>query len=204
MSKALSTEKTMTVKEVADILGVTTEAIKWNIRNIYPDLMKNGVKTLLTEKQVTKIKKNMIPTSQLVGAKTESEMVEKTMEVLTFWKQKHDELKLENEVLKPKALIADEAIRDKDKHYSIRDAGKHIGLNQKRIFEILRDHDLLTKKRLPTQKALNLGLLTLKTNTVDGTNRPQSVMTMENICNFNYKITEKHITRKSVLIEKNK
>lgn len=85
----------------------------------------------------------------------------------------------------PKISIADTALRDKEKQYSITDAGKHIGLHQSEMFKTLRSKRLLTVRDLPTQKALNENVLSIKTNTVNGKNRPQAVMTMENIMNFN-------------------
>jgi predicted ArsR family transcriptional regulator len=48
----------MTVREVSEVLGVTDEAIKKHIRGLWPDLMRNGITTYLSEAQVTKIKRN--------------------------------------------------------------------------------------------------------------------------------------------------
>jgi phage antirepressor YoqD-like protein len=85
------------------------------------------------------------------------------------------------ELQAPKVELADKCIRS-SKNMSITDAGKHLGVRQKDMFEIMRDNQYLTVKRLPTQKALDRKVLTLKTN-VDK-NFKQSVMTMENIMNF--------------------
>ena len=41
----------MTVKEVADVFGVTAEAIKKHIRELYPDIIQNGV--IRTAKGIT-------------------------------------------------------------------------------------------------------------------------------------------------------
>lgn len=45
-------EKTMTVKEIADVMGVSTDTIKNCIRRVYPDKMQNGKTTYLNEKEV--------------------------------------------------------------------------------------------------------------------------------------------------------
>jgi anti-repressor protein len=60
----------MTVREVAAVLGVTDEAIKKHIRELWPELMRNGERTYLTEEQVTEIKQKMTPTTKVVGALT--------------------------------------------------------------------------------------------------------------------------------------
>jgi predicted transcriptional regulator len=66
----------MTVKEVAGLLGVTPEAVKKHVRAMYPESIRNGLKTTLTEAQITEIKRKMIPTTQVVGAVTDLEAAE--------------------------------------------------------------------------------------------------------------------------------
>ncbi len=123
MTKELSTEITMTAKEVSQALGVTTEAIKWHVRKLYPDCIKNGVAIRLTEKQVTEIKKKMIPTSQLVAASTDTEMVEKTAEVINWLSDKIQEIKAEKDNLQ---IQLDEA----KKWYSVKRV-KNLGYLEK-------------------------------------------------------------------------
>jgi predicted ArsR family transcriptional regulator len=60
----------MTVKEVAEVLGVTDEAIKKHIRELYPDLMKERVTTFLNEKQITEIKRRMRLTTKVASTIT--------------------------------------------------------------------------------------------------------------------------------------
>jgi phage antirepressor YoqD-like protein len=88
-------------------------------------------------------------------------------------------------LMTPKAELADKALRDESKHYSITDAGKHIGLSQSKMFALMREKKLITRKNLPTQKAIELNILQLRTNVdCNGKNRPQSIMTMEQMDNF--------------------
>jgi len=78
-------EKHMTIGAVAGILGVTTEAIKKHIRNIYPEILGNGKITVLSESQVTEIKKHMRPTTQVVASQTSLErasIVNQAIEIL--------------------------------------------------------------------------------------------------------------------------
>ena|GEM_PF-2529763 len=57
--------KSMSVREVADILECNPETIKNHIRELWPDLMQIGVSTFLTEEQISIIKKKM--SSKFVG-----------------------------------------------------------------------------------------------------------------------------------------
>lgn len=88
----LSNEKFMTVQEVAEILGVSGEAIKWHIRKLFPEILENGKTTYLNDSQVTEIKRYMIPTNQLVGSNTEKEMAEMTLKVIQYHIQKRKEI----------------------------------------------------------------------------------------------------------------
>jgi len=68
--KQLAQEKRMAVKEVAEIFGVTKEAIIKHIRDLYPEILTPKKKTYLSEAQVTEIKKRMKQTTEVVSAKT--------------------------------------------------------------------------------------------------------------------------------------
>lgn len=190
--KKLSAEDTMTAKEVSEVLGVTPEAIKKHVRKLFPRAIANGKTTRLSKFQVTEIKRLMIPTTQVVAAKTDLDMINQAAEVMNWLTNKNNELQKENNFLKtevktlePKAEFADTAIRDNTTNYSIRDAGKHLGLNQTQIFKLMREKGLLTSKNLPSQKALDYNVLSIRTNVcLDGKNKPQAVMTMENIFNL--------------------
>ncbi len=97
--------------------------------------------------------------------------------------EKNEALELEAKQNAPKVELATQCLRD-ETTMSIRDAGKHLGLSQTKIFSIMRDNAYLTIKRLPTQKALDRKVLDVKTNSTDNGNKSQAVMTMENIMNF--------------------
>jgi phage antirepressor YoqD-like protein/AraC-like DNA-binding protein len=56
MNELFCNEKTMTVKEVAEALGVSEGTIKHHIRKLFPTLMQNGKVTYLNEEQATAIK----------------------------------------------------------------------------------------------------------------------------------------------------
>jgi predicted transcriptional regulator len=54
--KNLAIERTMTVSEVAGALGLSYEAIRKYIRELYPDKLQHGKTTYLTEAEVVSIK----------------------------------------------------------------------------------------------------------------------------------------------------
>jgi hypothetical protein len=51
--------KTMTIRELAETIGCHPETIKGHIRELWPDLMANGVTTFLNEDQATAILEKM-------------------------------------------------------------------------------------------------------------------------------------------------
>ncbi len=191
MSNHLSkTLRLMTVKEVAELLEVTPEAIKKWVRELFPDKIKNGVKTSLTEAEVTAIKLKMRPTTKVVATKTNLEKELLIQQAMMFQQEKIQtmqyELDCKNALLEfqaPKVELADKCLRDITT-MSITNAGKHLGIRQTRIFKIMRDNKYLTSKNVPTQKALDRKILEVRTNNTVNGNKPQAVMTMENIMNF--------------------
>lgn len=93
--------------------------------------------------------------------------------------QKEAQLKLQA----PKVELAETCLRS-DKEMSITDAGKHLGLRQSEIFKIMRDNGYLTKKNVPTQKALDRNILSVKTGENNEQTWKQAVMTLDNIMEF--------------------
>lgn len=151
--------KTMTVKEVSSILNVTPEAIKKHIRKLFPTLITNGKTTYLTQVHVADIKKNMIPTTAVVGASTEAEMVEKTIEVMGWLKSKYEEAQKQIVILKPKAEKYDSFISSTGT-IDMREVAhilniKNVGRNN--LMEILRRQGILSKNNHPYQNLIRLG-----------------------------------------------
>jgi phage antirepressor YoqD-like protein len=145
----------------------------------------------LTEEEVTIIKLKLRPTTKVVANKTQLEKNLLIQQAFGFLKEQEESLRLELTEAKkqltlqaPKVKLAEECIRDKDKHYSITNAGKQLGLKRTFIFNLMIEKHLLTSEKLPTQHALNRDFISLRTNTIGGKNYPQAVMTMENIYNF--------------------
>ena len=196
----LTNEKTMTTKEVAEVLGVTERSVRRHAQKL--GLTRNGVKTLITEKQATDIKNSIAKSGrndldnvvQLKNVSTESEENEIVMKAIAILKRKSDEYKQRAEIaetkcveLQPKADYADTALKTKNQ-LTIRDAGKLLQIRQSNMFGFIRFKKLLTTKGVPSQKSLDMNILTLKQyviNTDDGpVTKDSACMTMQNIDNF--------------------
>lgn len=91
----------MTVKEVAEIFGVTAEAVKKWVRELYPEIIQNGVAIELNEAHVTAIKMHMRPTTKVLGAQTDMEMSLRLMECATYFREKYEESLHAIEEMKP-------------------------------------------------------------------------------------------------------
>ncbi len=161
--KGLSTETKMSIQEVATILGVNEDSIQHHVRNLFPGLMRNGVKTFLTESQVYEIKQRMQPTKALVGAVTEIEMLQKSLEVFSWMQSKIQNQEAKIAELTPRAEFADH-VAESAHHYDFREACKELaieGIGQKRLFGWCRSNGILMASNEPYQEFVERGLLKL-------------------------------------------
>ena len=174
----------MTISQISEILEVTTEAIKKHIRELWPNKMKDGVLTMLSEYEITEIKKRMKPTTAVVAAQTALDIEEMTIKVITYHKAEAEKYKaqLENE----KWLRAIEApmvesfheLQRSEKTMKITDAAKHFGLHVKtQVYPYLRAMKYLNQDDTPSQSALDAGYLAIRqARCHDGEFRPQAVV----------------------------
>ena len=158
-------DQRMTVKEIADVLGVTEEAIKKHIRNLYPELMQNGMTTYLNQKQVTEIKQKMLPTTQVVGAVTDLEAAEMLLKSATHFKarfeqEKQARIEAERKLAEaePDAAFTRLAIKSKDV-ISVNAAAKtlKLGYGDKTLFKKLRNKKILMPDNVPYQTYISRG-----------------------------------------------
>lgn len=155
----VSAERTMSIREVADVFGVGPEAIKKHVRTMYPELLKNGVQTYLNEEQVTAIKKRMLPTTQVVGAVTDREMAEKAAEVMQWLSLKVQDLSGQLEEARPKIEFFDQVTNSKDA-IDIGSAAKVLnvkGIGRNKLFQTLRDAGVLQRNNQPYQEYIDRG-----------------------------------------------
>ena len=193
----------MTVKEVAEILGLDIRTVQLKVKELFPDIVANGKITYLTQTQVTAVKLRIQENGHLATSNDRSRLanmpktpleedllIQQAMQIqanrVLILTQDNERMKNRLKLQAPLVALADESLRDVTTHFSITNAGKQIGLSQTKIFALMNEKKLLTASKLPTQKALDKGILTLRTNVVCGKNRPQAVMTMANIFNFKF------------------
>jgi DNA-binding Lrp family transcriptional regulator len=123
----LAAGKTMTVREVAEVLGISPETVRANGKALYPDLFVNGVTTYLNEEQVTAIKlkiqghHNLQTTLEVQNIKTRLEKALLIQQAMRFQGEMIAELETENATLKqqaeadrPKVEMFDRARRSSD------------------------------------------------------------------------------------------
>jgi phage antirepressor YoqD-like protein len=147
----LTNGKTMTVKEVAEVLGVTPEAIKKHTREMYPEILRDGVTTYLNEEQVTAIKQTMIPTTQVAGALTSLDIERMTLQVIEYHVSRVRELEKEVAVMKPKAEFFNQ-VADSHDALQMRDVAATLNLTgwgRNRIFKFLREQGVLDSRNIP-------------------------------------------------------
>jgi phage antirepressor YoqD-like protein len=185
----LSKEKTMTVNEVSDILKVDVRTIQRYAKELFPEIVKHGSTTRLNEIQVTKIKLELtknysIDSDSVVAVKTKLEKALLIQQAMQFQQEIINEQQAEIEILKPKAIAFDVLMKTDDM-MSITDAAKHFNMSQKVVFVLLRSNGYLTLSSLPTQKAIDKDILTLKeTVCKDNKTRAQAVVKMCQLNNF--------------------
>lgn len=151
----------MTIRQVAEALGVTPEAIKKHVREMYPENIKNGIMTYLDEEQVTEIKRRMVPTTEVVAAVTSLDIERMTLQVIQYHASKVKELETALAIAAPKAESHDAMMRS-EKTMSITQCAKHFGVHPKtEVFPYLRARGYLTSKDLPSQDALDADILAL-------------------------------------------
>jgi len=152
-------DKRMTVSEVASILGVTPEAIKKHARELFPEILQNGLTTYLNEAQVTEIKSMMIPTTQVVAATTDTEMRQKAAEVMAWLLRDNEALKAKNAELEPKAAFFDQ-VADSKTALQMRDVAAALNLpgwGRNKIFLYLRNNGILDEKNIPYRELQDRG-----------------------------------------------
>jgi phage antirepressor YoqD-like protein len=159
-------DKRMTVREVAEVLGVTSEAIKKHIWELYPLLMKDGVTTLLGEEQITEIKSRLRPTTKVVGSITDLEAAEMLLKSAEHFKVRFEQerkLRIETEsklaIAEPKAAFFDQ-VADSQDALQMRDVAAALNISdmgRNKIFEVLRKKGILDDRNIPYREYQDRG-----------------------------------------------
>jgi phage antirepressor YoqD-like protein len=153
--------KRMTVREVAEVLGVTDEAVKKHIRELWPDLMRNGITTYLTEEHIMEIKHRMLPTTSVVGAITDLEAAEMLIKIAEHFKVRFEQerkVRIETEsklaITEPKAEFFDQ-VADSNDAFNMRNVAAVLnihGWGRNKIFQHLRSKGVLDDRNVPYRK----------------------------------------------------
>lgn len=156
-------EKTMTVKEVAEVLGVSRELITKRIRELFPEKMQRGSTTYLNEAEVTVIKKRIEQNAHLAPSydhtklldmpKTNLEkqlLIRQAMqlqnEMIAELEAENEQLKIENAKAKPKAAYYDTLI-ERGNSTNIRTTAKELGFSEKQFIKQLQINRFLYRDK---------------------------------------------------------
>ena len=159
----------MTVDEVACVLGYDSEYLRKKCAEL--GFTRNGVKTLLNEEQVTKLKSVLIPRSSDMkvrgqNAVTHLEMLQNIQRDIQWLISYNAELQAENE---RQAQELKEAVPKVEFYNAVTDSKDCIDIGQvakvlnvryvgrNKLFEILRNKNVLDRKNQPYQKYVDLG-----------------------------------------------
>jgi phage antirepressor YoqD-like protein len=164
----LSVEKTMTVKEVAEVLQVSTDLVQKIIRKLGDDhhpVKNNQGGYLLNEAQVTAIKlqieKNpyLSSTGQVVKTNLEKALIIKQaaifqQEIIDSLTTKNQQLQIENKEMLPKADFYDQVAGSADA-IEMREVAAVLnreGWGRNKVFSILRQSKVLDGDNLPYRR----------------------------------------------------
>lgn len=154
--------KVMTVSQVADVLGVTPEAIKKHVRELWPGEMVNGKAYLLTEEQAVEIKRHMRPTTKLAGAVTELEENQTIANALMILQRRNEEYKRRAEEAERRNAI----LMHTQKLYTVTEIAKELGMTSaEKLNKVLEEAGIQYKVNgtwVPKAKYADLGYFEIK------------------------------------------
>ena len=148
-------ERTMTVKEVSEILGVTERTVQRHLKSIRDSLdniveVQNGIKSLITEKEVTLIKKKIelsgrndvinpavLPKTNLEKQLLIRQAMQLQNEMIAELEAENKQLKIENEQQKPKVEYFD-ALINRGNSTNIRNTAKELKIPERQFIKMLQ------------------------------------------------------------------
>jgi phage antirepressor YoqD-like protein len=180
MNELTLSGKTMTVREMAKALGCDPETVKGHIRELFPDLMRNGKLTYLNEAQVTIVLERMKkPVSsgaaanlqfQIAGSETSQSRV---LRIYLLHRQIEEEMQAEIDeqkaraehaesklaIAEPKAEFFDQ-VADSQDALQMRDVAAALnipGMGRNKIFDSLRKKNILDDRNIPYREYQDCG-----------------------------------------------
>lgn len=165
-------EKMFSVKEIAENIGTSYDVINNAVKRVFPEVVKNGKKTMLSKIQVTELieelKSHTKTTEQLTfetGSKvakvytelTPALKIKKAMELMQEgYEEELSILRAKNAEMQPKAEVYDR-ISDGTGCFSMNQTAKALKLPYGRIklFERLRAEGILNSDNSPKQEQID-------------------------------------------------
>ena len=183
---AITGDKRMTVKEVAQAFNCAESTIQKHIKDIFPEIVQHGKTTWLTEKQVTQIKLelgvhgNSLPSSGLPKTLLEKQMLIRQAsmlqdEIIADLTRELEESNKQLQMQAPKVDFYD-AVTGSNDAIDMKNAAKvlNMGIGRNILFDILRENKILMADNSPYQKYIDSGyfrVIESKWNTPDGETR---------------------------------
>lgn len=158
----IAKEKTMTIKEISQMLGVSRDLIEKRVKEFYPNKMKKGVTTHLNQMEVTFIKMRIQENSSLATSddrrkldnmpKTQLEknlIIQQAFSLLkeeeTLLRVEIDQLKQEKLINAPKVEYHDEVLSTKNA-FTTQQVAEELGFTAQVLNKILKEKKIQYKK----------------------------------------------------------
>lgn len=195
----LTTEKTMTMQEIADIFKVSKDTIRNCVRRIMPNKMQERKTAYFNESEVSAISKELKSNTFVISHLTEEDSsavanVTTKLEIIANYKQATDALiamlnaekaELQATIGMQKTKIAEDApkvdfydrVTESPDCIDIGQCAKVLnvhGIGRNKLFEILRQKKILNEHNQPYQKYVDCGyfrIIETSFNLPDGTQK---------------------------------
>ena len=164
---AVHGDRRMTVKEVAEVLGVHYDTVASRVKQMFPELVKNGITTYLDEAHVTTIKldiqnsqpANLRNAPKVQNAKTDMEKALLIRQAMQFQQEIIDTLQAKVEEDRPKVEFFNQ-VADSADALQMRDVAAILNIpewGRNTIFEFLRKQGVLDSRNIPYREYQDQG-----------------------------------------------
>jgi anti-repressor protein len=146
----------MTVREVAETLGVSVELITKKVKELFPEIVQSGKTTYMNEAQVTAVKMNLVKKYEVKTSLEKKLLVVQAMQILN---EEVEQLKKELEGAQPKVEFFDQVADSKDA-LQMRDVAAALNMDswgRNKIFECLRKRGVLDDRNIPYREYQDRG-----------------------------------------------
>jgi phage antirepressor YoqD-like protein len=161
-------EETVDFETLSVLWNVNEITVRRAVKELFPDIIINGKKTLLTEKQCALIREKLLQNKRLdFKVEVESNADDDLLIIRGLEAAQRKILKLqeENETLKPRAIGYDKFMGSLGL-MTVAEAAKLLGTGRNRLFGYLRSKNLLMSSTQPYQKGIDSGYFEVKENVI--------------------------------------